>query len=99
MPHIIFSNIDEALLQKTADDLLIQLSTLLNTKQEAFMIELSENKNIINPQPICHVHWLPRPHLQLETAQLITNHFKLESLMVIFHNYEKSMFFVNGVPK
>lgn len=99
MPHLVISCIDQTYLEDKAQQLITELSQLIETDQKAFVLELNTNIPIINYQPICLVKWLPRPHMQLETAQLITKILDVDNLHVIFQNYDKAMYYVNGQPK
>lgn len=99
MPHIVISCIEQEHIQAKADELISALSKALDTPKGAFVLELNTNINIVNPQPVCLVKWLPRPTMHAKAAKIINDILEVDNLQTIFHDYDRSMFYVNGVLK
>lgn len=99
MPHIVISCIEKEHIQAKADLLISSLSEALETPKGAFVLELNTNINIVNPQPICLVKWLPRPTKHALAAKIINDILETDNLQTIFQEYDKTMFYVNGELK
>lgn len=99
MPHIVISCIEQKHIQAKANELIDTLSEALDTPKGAFVLELNTNINLINPQPVCLVKWLPRPHLHETAAKIINDILEVNNLQIIFQDYDKSMFYINGTLK